>query len=475
MAYYRARSFFFLVLSGLIITILPLLVVLAASEVLMGRMASHSSRSVYSAVEASRLSQDTAALLLDQERKARQYYVLGDKHLLEVLEEQHRAVGDLLRRLRQVSAGAELQEKLKEIGTMEENLLSLLSHDDGKAEEILRGFVALNNLGWEIARMSGRQTTIEAEALRREAARATRVLLWLAAGLIPFSALFIAFFARLILKPIKELDRGINQLGKGDFNRPIAVSGPDDLVFLGRRLDWLRRSLAEFERNKGKIAAHVSHELKTPLASIKEGAELLADRVAGPLNAQQVEIVKILQKNSVQLQNLIENLLGYTMAQAQGTELNLGEVELKGVLEDTVDSHRVLILKKGLDVRVEGTPLTVEGDRQRLAIIIDNLFSNAIKYAPNDGHVRLTLGLVGEMALVEVYDDGPGIPEMEREAVFRPFIQGSTVCLAPVKGSGLGLAIALEYARAHGGDLVLDAESPKGTLFSLTLPVSQGG
>jgi two-component system sensor histidine kinase GlrK len=478
MAIYRAKSFFILVLSGLLFTSLPLIIVLGGSEVLMGRLARHSSQSVYRAVEGSRLSQDLADMLVDQERTARQYYVLADEHLLQDFERQHGVIQETLAKLRQMPYEDEQHNKIALL-TKRENALSNLmgrgiDHQE-LADGVLRDFVKLNDLGREIMKASSEQTTREADALQKEAAQARGILFWLAAALIPLSGLFIAFFARLILRPIKQIDHGINQLGKGDFASSIEVHGPDDLVFLGRRLDWLRRNLADFEKNKGKFAAHISHELKTPLASIKEGTELLADEIPGPITSQQMEIINILRKNSTQLQSLIENLLGYTMARARHTELNLEPVMMESLIDDVLTAHRPSILKNDLNIEAEIAPLSVSADRNRLTTIIDNVLSNALKYSPPAGRVSLRLTEKAGCMVLDIKDNGPGIPEMERDAIFQPFVQGSTTCRSAVKGSGLGLAIAREYATAHGGDIALITDGGEdGACFRLTMPMQRG-
>ena len=114
---------------------------------------------------------------------------------------------------------------------------------------------------------------------------------------------------RLIARPIAELDSAIRQLGGADFERPIRVGGPADLRSLGERLDWLRLRLTELEAQKTRFLRHLSHDLKTPLAALREGTELLNDQVAGPLAPPQRQVVAILRDNSVKLQRLIEDLL----------------------------------------------------------------------------------------------------------------------------------------------------------------------
>src|SRR5881397_2674423 len=129
------------------------------------------------------------------------------------------------------------------------------------------------------------------------------------------AALTIALgLTRYISRPIAALDASIRQLGGADFSREITVRGPEDLQSLGERLDWLRRRLTELEAQKNRFLRHISHELKTPLTALREGAELLHDEIGGPLAAQQKRVVAIMRENSLKLQRMIEDLLDYQRA-----------------------------------------------------------------------------------------------------------------------------------------------------------------
>ncbi len=473
---YRARSFFVLVLSGLALAVLPLLVVLGGSEVLMGRLVRHGSQSVYRAVSGSRLSQKLTELLLEQERRLRQYEVLGDKTILEDVKGRHKLIQQTMAQLSALPNDPVQRQEIALLTIKENELTRLITNGraDLKGSRVLAGFVELQQHGRRIMQASAEQTYQEVSSLQAEAARAKAILFWLALSLIPLTGLLIAVFARLISRPIKQIDYAINQLGRGDFVHPIAVNGPDDLVFLGERLDWLRQNLAVFEKNKSKFAAHVSHELKTPLASIREGAELLADEIAGPVTSQQREIVDILRKNCTQLQALIENLLAYTMSEARNTTLNLISVRMDELVKEALAVHKPLIMKRGLRIKTAFSPFSIVADAARVTVIVDNLLSNALKYSPPNGEIYLSLRLDGDaMFAFDIIDNGPGVVAAEREEIFRPFVQGSTTCRSAIKGSGLGLAIAREYAVAHGGELQL-LESETGAHFRLIIPVDQG-
>ena len=145
---------------------------------------------------------------------------------------------------------------------------------------------------------------------------------------------------RYIARPIAEIDGAIRQLGGADFSQPISVRGPEDLRYLGRRLDWLRRRLEEFETQKNRFLRHVSHELKTPLTALREGAELLNDQVAGPLAPPQRQVVGIMRDNSVKLQRLIEELLDYQRALHAAASLEVKSIPLESLVEEAVKGAR---------------------------------------------------------------------------------------------------------------------------------------
>jgi two-component system sensor histidine kinase GlrK len=276
---------------------------------------------------------------------------------------------------------------------------------------------------------------------------------------------------RLIAQPIAELDSAIRQLGSADFARPIRVGGPEDLQSLGERLDWLRQRLTELEAQKNRFLRHLSHDLKTPLAALREGTELLNDQVAGPLAPPQRQVVAILRDNSVKLQRLIEDLLDYQRALHAAAGLQLGAVALDGLLRQCVRSHQLAAQAKGQRLLLESAPIVVRADAAKLRSVIDNLLGNAIKFTPAGGEVRVRASHQGDgAAAIEVLDTGPGVPPEEREAIFEAFFRGRAGAYGRAEGTGLGLAIAREFTEAHGGRIEVVAGG-RGGHFRITLPL----
>jgi two-component system sensor histidine kinase GlrK len=313
----------------------------------------------------------------------------------------------------------------------------------------------------------------EANAMQQATHQARKILAWLPLALVLVTALIMALFAALIAKPIRQIAQCINRLGEGDYQKPIRVGGPRDLEFLGCRLDWLRVRLGEVEKDKSKFVAHVSHELKTPLSSIREGSELLAEEAVGPLSEQQREVVGILRRNGLQLQKLIDNLLGYSRVQANILPYHRNQFDFGHLVKVVLADHRAMIMKKELQLKLDLSTLNIWGDSERLGIVIDNLLSNAVKFTPPGGDILVRVFEQGDQAILEVCDSGPGIPEMEQKKIYSPFYQGDTPYVGPVKGTGLGLAIVKEYVREHGGHLEQTNSSLGGACFQVLLPLGE--
>ena len=224
------------------------------------------------------------------------------------------------------------------------------------------------------------------------------------------------------------------------------------------------------EQEKNKFLAHVSHELKTPLASIREGSELLSDELVGELNEQQREVAKILCKNSVQLQKLIENLLGFSAGQAKLEQLLDRPFDLEGIVEEVLEDQHPAILKKELSIDVQLVPFDLLGDRDRIRIVVDNLLSNAVKFTPSGGSILLKTYNEGPWKMLEVADSGPGVPVPERAKIFQPFYQSGTPSQGFVRGKGLGISIVREYVLEHGGQVSVTESSLGGALFRIGFP-----
>lgn len=316
-------------------------------------------------------------------------------------------------------------------------------------------------------------TAVQRELLALETTVQTtrQRLIVLALALIPLTLLLAAVFSWMINRPIKQLKRSIQQLGQADLRPLPAISGPQDIVELGREIDWLRQRLQALEEQKLRFLRHVSHELKTPLASLREGVALLGDELAGSLNARQRSIVSIMDNGSRELQKRIEDLIRYGGMVRDATLPPATPTPLADALDAVLARQRLALEARHIEVEARLAAVTLHADRSQLETVLDNLLSNAIKFSPEGGSILVKSEAVDGAVAVWVCDQGAGIPEAERGRIFEPFYQGARQPASVVKGSGLGLSIVREYLLAAGGGIEVTECPPWPTCFRLTWPL----
>lgn len=238
---------------------------------------------------------------------------------------------------------------------------------------------------------------------------------------------------------------------------------------MGQQLEWLRLRLLELDADKARFLRHVSHELKTPLAALREGVALLQDGVTGELTGGQKEVAQILHQNTLVLQSEIEALLRFNAAAFEARQLQRRETELIGLLEDLVESQRLQWQARQLRVEVSGERTTLQLDPEKIASAVGNLLSNAIRFSPEQGTVRLAVSRAPGAVLIDVCDQGPGVAPADKAHVFEPFFRGERQPVNAVRGTGIGLSIVQEYIHAHGGRVHLLGEAPH-SFFRIELP-----
>ncbi|MBU2640939.1 MAG: HAMP domain-containing histidine kinase [Gammaproteobacteria bacterium] len=299
-------------------------------------------------------------------------------------------------------------------------------------------------------------------------------LILLALALIPLTLLLAAVFSWLINRPIKQLKASIQQLGRADLSPLQAISGPQDIVELGREVDWLRQRLQALEEQKLRFLRHVSHELKTPLASLREGVALLDDELAGSLTARQRSIVTIMDGSSRDLQKRIEDLIRYGSLVRDATLSPRAPLQmLADALDSVLARHRLALDTRRIEVDTQLDAPMLHADRGQLETVLDNLLSNAIKFSPEAGRILIRSELSAGATLLDVCDFSGGIPQAERGRVFEPFFQGARQPDSAVKGSGLGLSIVHETLLAAGGQVEIVDSPPWTTCFRTTWPLPQ--
>ena len=472
---YYPRSFLKFILLGFLLVSLPLVYALAELILSLDRLSSQAGTEVLQAAQAGR----TSRLMFEQtatlERIARQHLILEDNALLEDYAHVREDFRGAARELASLPLEPEQIAALREL-TEQENRLhqSLVAANRTSliAEQIVDGYAKLVE-GTRAATAATNLLTQHAiERLQETASRGREKWLYVGLATVAIAIALAIVFAVLIARPIRQLDLAIRQMGTADFTHAIRVSGPQDLRYVGQRLEWLRARLSELEQQQTRFLRHVSHELKTPLTAVREGAELLRDNVGGKLSPEQRDIVRIVRENTLQLQKLIEDLLAYHQTRAI-EPVTLGPIGLPEVVSRVLREQKLAALARMISFDTQLKPATVIGDAEKIRTIVDNLISNAIKYAPRSSTIVLGVHSDEGNAILDVIDDGPGVAESDRERIFDSFYQGAAPAEGRVKGSGLGLAIAREYATLHGGSIELKPRTGgrHGAWFRLSLPL----
>jgi two-component system sensor histidine kinase GlrK len=474
---YRPRSILRLIMLGFGLATLPLIAALITAAFYVDRVTVQGQRAVYDAAHNVRASQMLGEELTAMERNARQYHVLGDPSLYKVYLSRRKEFLGTVDELRALQLSADQRARLNRVAVTEQQIFDQVKTAKPGGPAVgaaMKQFDALAEDTRMIQRESSELVAKGVETLQQAAARAQRLMAWQTLALIPAAIGLSALFVYLIARPVRQIDQAIRRLGSGEFAAPVVVEGPQDLEELGRRLDWMRERLLELENQKVMFLRHMSHELKTPLATIREGAELLNERLVGSLNAEQAEVVDLLRGNSLQLQSLIENLLNFSIAQSTSPSISGRAVHLDQVIRNVLGEHRLSMRSKQLQPVEELDAVSVIGDPEKLRTVVDNLISNAVKFSPTRGKLRVLLQRDADHAIIEVQDEGPGITREDRDRVFEAFFQGQAKPQGHVKGTGLGLSIAREYVRSHGGEIRV-APTHSGAMLRVSLPLRSPG
>ncbi len=466
------QTFIHLIVLGFVLVALPLALALFTSAVSMQKLAEQSKRAVYQSVHYARGSRAIAEDMTRMERLLRQYAVLGDAELLAAYQAAHQAMGRTLNDLQRSGAQGPLAQLLSGFAAREHVVYSRVIAAQGAPDRIEPLADELAGLNRLVDRLLAHGDTLverEVAATQQMAAHSRDVVsrqLWL---LLPAGVAVLLGFVWLISRPIRQIEQAIGTMGEGNLADPVAIDGPQDLQRLGQRLEWLRQQLQQVEEQKTRFLQQVSHDLKTPLAALREGADLLADGSMGAMPAAQAEVVGILQQNSVRLQRQIENLLQFSELQAQAGRISLTTTPLRPLVKKVLAASQLPLQTKCIEVDLLCQNVMIETDAEKLRVILDNLLSNAIRYTPYQGTIHVGLLLQHDQLQIDVADSGPGVAPDERGHIFERFYRGRADADARVRGSGLGLAIVAEFTRALQGSVeVLD--SPSGAHFRVTLP-----
>ena len=474
MRFPRPRSLNGLILVGFSLVALPLLVAVVWALINLDRLAEQSERLVFIGVTSAENNRRLAEEVVALQRSASQYEVLRNDETQRIMREDLRAIEARLEAMSLLTSQAGADELSASIEQTSRSIVRRLTLPDVTEDDAKASIERFTPLRQQVAELTGTLTTFvdtELRELQESTRNAQRVSAWQVAALVPGTLILVLFFTLLVARPIRQIDKAIHQLGQSGFAKPIRIKGPSDLERLGRQLDWLRLRLLELAQEKNRFLRHMSHELKTPLANIREGTELLLDGTVGDLDNPQREVTDILRMNGVKLQQLIENLLSFSAWQTKNEVLTLTDFPLRALVVSVAKEQRLALKSAQIQLKLEIEDIIVNADRDKIRTVLDNLLSNAIKFTPTDGFITIRASAQASGFTLEFADTGPGIPEDERPRIFEAFFQGRREQGGHVGGTGIGLSVVLECIQAHDGsvELVDTGEFP-GAHFRVLIP-----
>ena len=320
------------------------------------------------------------------------------------------------------------------------------------------------------------------KSIRNQVASAAQIgaqaekLSWLAGAVsvvLGFSLMF--FIVRAISEPLRQLTSGTRIIAKGKFWHRLPTDRHDEFAELARDFNAMSERLGELDQMKKDFVSHVSHELKAPLASMRQTCHLLLEQIPGPLNEQQRRLLRLSNNSGERLAAMVGNLLDASRLEAGTMEYEVGRVDLVALASTVADEFEVQAKEKNVPIRIESPKqaVAVECDRDRIIQVIGNLFDNALKFSPRDRQIvtRIEHRDMGgsAIAVFSVIDSGPGVPDGHKDRVFKKFHQVKQGKKITGQGVGLGLAICKSIVEAHHGRIWVEDNPSGGSVFSFEL------
>ncbi len=316
---------------------------------------------------------------------------------------------------------------------------------------------------------------------------------YIAAAFTLVASVLVSFFIyRSISIPLVHLTEGTRAIAQGKFYYRLDTSRGDEFSQLAKDFNTMTLRLNELDDLKKAFISHVSHELKAPLASMRETIQLMLDGIPGPLTDKQRRLLELNLQSGVRLTSMIGNLLDLSRVDAGVMEYELKSRDLIPLVQDAVAELEGRAREKNLTVEPElpDQPVQVVCDGDRMIQVLVNLLGNAVKFSPAGGAIRVRLQTTNtlpsripqsfrqiirqewdgkEYALLSVADAGPGIPDCEKEQIFERFHQVKKAGKGTGKGVGLGLTICRTIVEAHGGAIWVEDNPPAGSVFRVLL------
>ncbi len=347
------------------------------------------------------------------------------------------------RYLRDVRVKSELQSLRQ--------LLATLNHQLGK-----RGIVKLNKMA-------------------RIARKTQFVIIGAALLMVVLSVIVALFVSWRLTRPIPELKDAVNKVAIQDFDIQIKQRSDDEIGELAEAFEQMSLRLKEAETYKISMLSQFTHEMKSPLGSIKQATHLLETSLKNDLDTEQSRFFTIIKRNSESLQKLITNILHSASYQGGRIRLNYKGIDFYELVQNVLINLAPMINKKKIKVNINRSKENIECemDEDKIKEVVQNLVSNAVKFSAAGTTIEISVKWKFPLVILEVSDQGIGIPQKEIPYIFERMYRAANAKTISVKGTGLGLYIVSQIVRAHGGKIEVDSKEKQGTRFRVMIPLTR--
>ena len=307
----------------------------------------------------------------------------------------------------------------------------------------------------------------QAEAARLESRTWSGVLAALGAA-VALALVGTGVLAHRITRSLRRLSAATTAVAAGSYREPIADTTRDEIGALARSFNAMAAQLRRIDETKEEFYATLSHELRSPLTSVREAAHLLRDGVPGSLNTKQARLVTVIGSSTDRLLRLVNQMLELSRLRAGVLPLMREQVDLARVVPRALEELKPQADEGGVALAREqlGEQFSVSGDEDRLLQVVVNLVANAVRFTPRGGRVTVRLIDANAEIEIQVEDTGVGIPAAALPRIFDSWRQAHS----DRGGTGLGLAVVRGVVLAHGGRVTVESQEGKGSRFTVLLP-----
>lgn len=434
------------ILLSFFLALIPLGVLLWQSNSALSDVSRYAVVEAENSVDSVKVTENMQNLVVDIERAVRQFSILRTEALAKL-------AGTHLRNYQQMLDTVCQNLDAKELCEQQQRQLAVLLqvYPQSSIEELSPVLLALRQNQAQLTEQTWKLLELRLQTQQNYVVDAQNQLAWQSVALVILTLFLVLWASARIASPIKQLDTMIRSVGQASHHFPNEkVEGPRELTELGEQLRWLASRLQQLEALRLILLRHASHELKTPLSSIREGCALLSEQLVGSLNPQQMEVVTLLNGSADRLSQLTEQLLDYNRL-LQQAKPEFGWHDSQQLLQSCFNDHALSLQQRQQYIELDCQLPRIYTDAMLFRRILDNLINNAQAYGAEGSPVWVILKQHDKFMLLDVANNGTPIPAEMRAKLFEPFQRGTAPRFDAVQGSGLGLSIVADCARLLGG------------------------